>query len=68
MRKLWLLACVLLGFMHSNPFFAGIFQRSSSTHQDDLFDVFGRTPVKHPCRVIPLDVHVHVLDLLISRD
>lgn len=38
------------------------------THQDDLFDVLGRAPVKHPCRVIPLHVHVHVLNLLVAGD
>lgn len=40
----------------------------ASTHQDDFLDVLGRAPVKHPCRVIPLHVHVHVLDLLVTRD
>lgn len=38
------------------------------THQNDFFDFLWRAPVKHPCRVIPLHVHVHVFDLFISRN
>ena len=43
-------------------------ERRSRTHQDDLLDVFGRAPVKHPCGVVFLYVLVHALDLLIPWD
>lgn len=43
-------------------------ERSSRTHQDDLLDVFGRAPVKHPRGVVFLHVLVHALDLLVARD
>lgn len=40
----------------------------SRTHQDDLLNVFGRAPVKHPRGVIFLYVLVHALNLLVSQD
>lgn len=40
----------------------------AGTHQDDLLDVFGRAPVKHPRGVVFLYVLVHALNLLVSRD
>lgn len=39
-----------------------------TTHQDDLLDLFRRTPVEHSCGVILLHVHVHVLHLFVPRD
>ena len=38
------------------------------THQDDLLNLFGGTPVKHSCGIVLLHIHVHVLDLFISRN
>lgn len=38
------------------------------THQDDLLDVFGWAPMKHPRRVIFLHILVHALNLLVPRD
>lgn len=40
----------------------------SRTHQDDLLDVFGRAPVKHPRGVVFLNVLIHALNLLVPRD
>lgn len=38
------------------------------THQDDLLNVLGRTPMKHPRGVVLLHILVHALDLLVARD
>lgn len=43
-------------------------QTCGPTYQDDFLDFFGRAPVKHPRRVVPLHIHVHVLNLFISRN
>lgn len=38
------------------------------THQDDLLNVLGQAPMKHPRGVVLLHVLVHALDLLVARD
>lgn len=38
------------------------------THQDDFLYLLGRTPVKHPSRVIFLHIGVHVVNLIIARN
>lgn len=43
-------------------------EKPSTTHQDDLLDVFGLAPVEHPSGVVFLDVLIHTLDLLVPRD
>lgn len=43
-------------------------EERNRAYQDDLLDVFGRTPVKHPRGVVFLYVLIHALDLLVPRD
>ena len=43
-------------------------ERSSRTYQDDLLDVFGWAPVKHPGGVVFFYVLVHALNLLAARN
>jgi len=39
-----------------------------STYQNDLFNVLGWTPMKHPCRVIFFHIGIHIVNLLIARN
>lgn len=43
-------------------------EKTSATHQDDLLDVLGLAPVEHPGGVVFLNVLIHTLNLLVSRD